>query len=159
MGLPGQNPYGIEPESYVELEENHPKLYKNTDSGTSTVPTGNPFDGETGGVEYTLRKITFVNNRGAGSLKNAVKIDKNVLKVTAAIISGGGRTAECEILASNQSATTGKYAKQYLVFNGADADLTFTGDYVRLAAQYDQLHGCLRKRLRGQAWFVVCGNV
>ena len=40
-----EHPFGIEPETYSELEENHPKLYKNTDSGTSTVPTGNPFDG------------------------------------------------------------------------------------------------------------------
>ena len=39
------NKYGIEPEEYVDLEENYPELYKNTDSGTSTVPTGNPFDG------------------------------------------------------------------------------------------------------------------
>lgn len=94
--------------------------------------------GGSGGVEYTLRKITFVNNRGAGSLKNAVKINKNVLTVAAAVISGGGRTVECEILASNYSTSSGKYAKQHLVFNGADADLTFTGDYVRDAGHDDK---------------------
>lgn len=136
--LTEEHPFGIEPETYSELEANHPKLYKNTESGTSTVPTGNPFDGESGGVEYTLRKITFVNNRGAGTLKNAVKVEKNVLRVTAAIITGGGRTVECEILASNRSASTGKYAKQYLVFNGYDADLTFAGDYIRLAGHDDK---------------------
>lgn len=41
-----KNPYGIEPESYAELEENHPKLYKNTSSGQAPK---NPFDGGGGG--------------------------------------------------------------------------------------------------------------
>lgn len=46
-----KNPFGIEPESYAELEENHPKLYKNTSSGQSPK---NPFDGGSSGGGVTF---------------------------------------------------------------------------------------------------------
>ena len=76
MGLPGQNPYGIEPESYAELEENHPKLYKNTDSGTSTVPTGNPFDGGGSPSAVEVKTITVTVSSAASSFITIPEITK-----------------------------------------------------------------------------------
>jgi len=62
--LTEEHPFGIEPETYSELETNHPKLYKNIESGTSTVPTGNPFDGGNSGgdgkgVEFVRLTMVF----------------------------------------------------------------------------------------------------
>ena len=53
-----KNPYGIEPESYAELEENHPKLYKNTSSGQSPK---NPFIGGGGGGSSMFETIGTIS--------------------------------------------------------------------------------------------------
>ena len=73
-----KNPYGIEPESYAELEENHPKLYKNTSSGQSP---GNPFEGggDSGGGEtqviYTItpgEAPTITCNKTFAEIRNII---------------------------------------------------------------------------------------
>ena len=78
--LAEEHPFGIEPETYSELEANHPKLYKNTESGTS--PVKNPFD-DKGSVEIKSFKVNIGKNKyrimvqgGIAKLKKKPRIVK-----------------------------------------------------------------------------------
>ena len=67
--LTEEHPFGIEPETYSELETNHPKLYKNIESGTS--PVKNPFDDKEP-VEIKEFKVRVPNKPNNESNKSIV---------------------------------------------------------------------------------------
>jgi len=114
--LTEEHPFGIEPETYSELETNHPKLYKNTESGTSTVPTGNPFDGETGGgVEYETRELIVTNSTsafiGLGFTSNA----NGKIRFSMVNTLSKNKTKIFKPIASQK--TTTQYTAQYIVLS------------------------------------------
>lgn len=135
--LTEEHPFGIEPETYSELEENHPKLFKNTESGTS--PVKNPFD-DKGSAEIKSFKINISANKrtiavqgGITKLKKKPRIVKAYLhyvdeEVEAVHFNSNGFIGKVYYIFDNLGYYYKYYSGSTTLLSVNNSDISFTKD-------------------------------